>query len=144
MLEEARKTLQLSPNYVWGLLVLGRAQQGLGRHDEGIATYRKAADLYRGWGWRLGEAYALAGRPGEALRIAAEVEKNLGNHGARGLAEIYAGLGDGDRTIHWLEIAYQQRDSFMPWIGVNPAFTKMHSDIRFQNLARRVGVKLFG
>jgi serine/threonine-protein kinase len=144
MLEEARKALHLSPNYVWGLLVLGRAHQGLGLHDDAIAAYEKAVQLYPGWEWRLGEGYALAGRRSEAIEIAAEVEKKPGNKIARGLAAIYAALGDADRTIQWLETAYRERDSSMPWIGVNPAYFKLHFDPRFQNLARRVGVKLLG
>src|SRR5262249_1476464 len=101
MLEEAHKAVQLSPDYVWSLLVLGRAYRGLGRHDDAIATYVKAVELYPGWKWRLAEAYALAGRRQEALRVAAEVEGNLHNHGARGLAEMYAALRDADRTIQW-------------------------------------------
>ena len=144
MLEEARKALQLSPNYVWGMLVLGRAYQGLGMHDDAIATYEKAVELYPGWKWRLGEGYALAGHRSKAIEIAAEVENKPGNKIARGLAAIYAVLGDADRTIQWLETAYRERDSSMPWIGVNPAYFKLHSNPRFQNLARRVGVKLFG
>lgn len=99
MLEEARKAIQLSPDHVWSLLVLGRAYQGVGMHDDSIETYKKAVALYPAWEWRLGEAYAVAGRRSEAILIAAKVEENPGNKRARGLAAIYAALGDADQTM---------------------------------------------
>jgi serine/threonine protein kinase len=144
MIEEARKTLALAPNYVWGLLGLGRGYSESGRHEEAIATYNDVVARYPAWKWRLGNAYALAGRRSEALQIANEIEGKPGSHVDFGLGVIYAVLGDVDQSLRWLEKAYQTRDSYMPWIGVEPVLAGLRADPRFQNLARRIGVKALG
>ena len=144
MVEEANKALELAPNYLMGLLTLGRGYTKLGRHEDAIATYKRVAERYPGWKWRLGAAYVQAGRRSEALQIVEQVEREPGSHGAFGLGVIHAFLGNADLALQWLEKAYQERDSYMPWIGVEEVFAGLHGDPRFQNLARRIGVKPLG
>jgi tetratricopeptide (TPR) repeat protein len=141
MIEEARKALELAPNFLWGLLGLGRGYSESGRHEEAVATYRDIVGRFPAWKWRLGNAYALAGRRNEALQVAAEIAGKPGSHVDFGLGVIYAVLGDVDQSLLCLEKAYQARDSYMPWIGVEPVLAGLRGEPRFQNLARRVGVK---
>jgi len=144
MIEEARKALALAPNYVWGLLGLGRGYSEAGRHEEAIATYKDAVARYPAWKWRLGNAYALANRRSDALQIAAEIAGKPGSHVDFGLGVIYAVLRDVDQSLQYLEKAYQARDTYMPWIGIEPVLAGLRGDPRFRNLARRVGVKVLG
>jgi tetratricopeptide (TPR) repeat protein len=128
MIEEARKALQLAPNYIWGLLGLGRGYSESGRHEEAIATYEDVVARFPAWKWRLGNAYALAGRRSEALQVAKEIEGKPGSHVEFGLGVIYAVLGDTDQSLRWLEKAYEARDSYMPWIGVEPVLAGLRGD----------------
>ena len=54
------------------------------------------------------------------------------------IALIYTGLGDKDQAMIWLNKAYQAR--FNPSILVRPVFDPLRSDVRFQDLLRRIGL----
>jgi len=40
----------------------------------------------------------------------------------------------------WLEQAFNQRDSKLTYIRVEPAFDQMRSDAQFQQIAQRLGM----
>jgi len=53
---------------------------------------------------------------------------------------IYAGMGDKDQTFAWLERAYQERNSGIPMLRVDPFFESLRGDARFSDLLRRAGL----
>ena len=90
--------------------------------------------------WALGHTSALAGKREEALRIAAELEKDPTPMNAWGLAVIYTALGDKDAAFKWLEEGFRMRFSWMPWIEQEIVYASLRSDPRFENLERRIGI----
>lgn len=88
----------------------------------------------------MGNAYARAGRVEEARRCLRELEQKLeeGPVGTYEVALIYAGLGEKDRALDWLERAYQAHDNGMISLEVDPALDPLRSDPRFQDLVRRM------
>ena len=56
------------------------------------------------------------------------------------LAVIHFSLGDKEQTFAWLDKAYDQRSGWLPWLTLEPKWTDLHSDKRFTELARRVGL----
>lgn len=59
---------------------------------------------------------------------------------AFGLAIVYGHIGEKDKAIANLEIAYTERDTQMTELGVDPQFDPLRSDPRFDDLLRRVGI----
>jgi hypothetical protein len=59
----------------------------------------------------------------------------------RDLAALWVRLGDHDKAMARLEEAYQNRKREIPMIGAMPEFEPLHSDRRFQDLLRRMGLK---
>jgi hypothetical protein len=59
---------------------------------------------------------------------------------APSIAIIYAGLGDNDRALDWLEKAYQERSTGLLTLKVHPIFDGLRSDQRFRSLLRRIGL----
>ena len=57
---------------------------------------------------------------------------------AYGLAEVYATLGDKEEAFAWLERAYEERSSWLVYIKVEPRLDTLRSDLRFQDLLRRM------
>jgi TolB-like protein/DNA-binding winged helix-turn-helix (wHTH) protein len=55
-------------------------------------------------------------------------------------AEAYAALRDADRTMHYLELGYQERTADIVRIQLNPAYDYLHLDPRYRDLVRRVGL----
>ncbi len=56
------------------------------------------------------------------------------------IALIYAGLGEKDQSLAWLEKAYQEHSSVLVYLKVEPRFDSLRSDPRFHDLVRRVGL----
>jgi hypothetical protein len=56
------------------------------------------------------------------------------------LAQIYAALKSDEDTFKWLQAAYRDRAVWMEYLAVDPIFDRYHSDQRFQELLRRIGL----
>jgi hypothetical protein len=54
------------------------------------------------------------------------------------IALIYMGLREKDKAFEWLEKAYEDRDTHMANVKVDPWLDPLRSDPRFQNLLRRM------
>ena len=137
---EARKTLQIDPNYTMAYYVMGCAYSEMGMHFEAIEMHKKGLSISPGFEAGLGAAYARAGQKENAMEVAAGMEKNLDKWYAWGLAEIYAALGDKDKTIYFLEEAYKLRQDFMPWINMGTTFRFLLSDQRFTDIVKRLNL----
>jgi serine/threonine protein kinase/TolB-like protein/Tfp pilus assembly protein PilF len=141
---EFRKTLDLDPGYARAYLGLGRAHLAKGMHEEAIQALRKGVGLYSGSqtpDGLLGYAYAMAGERDEALRMADGLKrlwKQRDPDAAYELARAYAGLGDRDRALEWLDKAYQERYPSVRVVRIDPQFDGLRSDPRFQDLVRRM------
>lgn len=134
----ARASLELEKDFPVGLYVLGFVYSGLGRHDDAIACHRDAAVASPSWAWRLGHTFALAGRADDARQVIAELKAVPTPMTPFGLAEIHTALGDMDEAFHWLEIAFDSRFSWVPWIADYTTFASLTGDARFRRLVHRL------
>ncbi len=144
-IERYRRALELDPNFFWSYLWIGEAYVEKGMREEAITEIRKAAALSAGntrVQATLGYAYAVSGRRREALGVLNElkVRSQQSYVSPYFMAMIYAGLGDNDRTLDWLEKAYQERFSYLVLLKVDHVFRNLRSAPRFQELLRRVGL----
>ncbi len=143
--QQLQKAIDLDPNFyfTWTTLALIHCYEG--RFTEAIAEVQEGVRVSSGLPLARGNAaYALAmgGRPAEALAILDQLEELSHERYVPAAARVwcYLGLGDLDRTIEWLEIGYQQRDSQLPHVGALRAFRPLHPDPRFRDLLRRLGI----
>jgi len=139
-LKEAEKSLELVPDFSFGLSVLGYVYAAKGMYEQAIETHQKAAAIYPDFKWLLGHTLALAGHKEQALAIVAELESSLKTWETWGLAEIYSALGDNDKAFYWLEQAYQKRHPYIQWLKINCNFDPLSSDPRYKDLARRMNL----
>ena len=86
--------------------------------------------------------YAVAGRKAEAERLLKAFKQLVPREyvDPYSVAEVYAGLGDNDRTFEWLERAYRVHSVAMVWLKADPFWEKVRSDPRYEDLLRRVGL----
>ncbi len=133
--------MSTEPSHLW----IGEAYVEKGMHEEAIAEIRKAVALSEGNTRALatlGHAYAVSGRRSEALKVLNELKARSKQSYVSPyfIALIYAGLGENDRTLEWLEKAYQERHPYLILLKVQPVFRSLRSDPHFQDLLRRVGL----
>jgi hypothetical protein len=55
-------------------------------------------------------------------------------------ASIYAALDNADMAMHYLEVAYRNHKYTLVRLQLNPDFDPLHSDPRYQDLIRRIGL----
>ncbi len=86
--------------------------------------------------------YAVSGKKDEAIKVLADLN-NRSKHPCVSsylTASIYAGLGDKDKAFGSLEKAYEGRSWYMTHLRLDPELDSLHSDTRFAELVRRVGL----
>jgi eukaryotic-like serine/threonine-protein kinase len=149
-----RKTLDMDPNFVFASLAIAQAYQQNTKANEqemygkALAELTRARPIAQGWPFIDGElacVYARLGMRKEALTILDELKDRT----ARGwvdpliLAFVYTDLGDKDQAFAWLDKAYEERATWIIWLGVEPKFDSLRSDQRFAELLRRIGLPQF-
>jgi serine/threonine-protein kinase len=134
------KALEVNPDSPIALHDLGRSLALERRFKESIAAYQKANEIDPQWGWGAGVAYAMAGQKDEARKVAAGLERASSRWNTWCTAEIYSVLGDKEQAFKWLEAAFQQRHSWIPWIKVHPSFDPLRDDPRFAQLLHRMNL----
>jgi hypothetical protein len=56
------------------------------------------------------------------------------------VAEVYAWRGEKDQAFAWLERAYQQRDSGLADVKVDPLLQSLYADPRYPALLRKMNL----
>jgi TolB-like protein len=143
--DECEKAEQLDPEYFMLHFIAGRAYMRLNEHAKAIA-HLKQARTETGemplMDAALGLAYAVSGKKAETMKLAeafkAAAKKRYIPPTYFGM--LFAGLGDKDKAMMWLEKAYDDRADGLTWLNVEPMLDEVRSDPRFQNLIRRIGL----
>jgi tetratricopeptide (TPR) repeat protein len=141
--EQSRKTLQMDPNFAVGHYELGQALAQKRMYDEAIAELQRSIALSARsllFTANLESVYAVSGRKEEAKKIIDDLQSQHDQDTSADayIAMIYVGLGDHDAAMTWLNEAYEAR--FKASILLHPAFDPLRSDVRFQDLLRRIGL----
>jgi serine/threonine-protein kinase len=143
-IEQLRKTLEIDANFAHAHRLLGEAYRKKAMVGEAIAEMQRAVTLSGGnrayYLGQLGNAYAVSGRRGEALKIIDELtELSRQKYVSPTIfAIVYIGLGEKDQAFTWLERAYEERSGMPTEFMVEPMFDSLRSDPRFQELLRRM------
>ena len=135
--------LELDPGFSFAYQSLARSFVQQGKHEEAIAAYKQTISLAGPTSQNLGElgnAYAVSDRRAEALKMLDELKEMSANRYVSPLdfAFIYTGLGNKEKALDYLEMAYQERSTWLMWIKVDPRFDPLRSDPRFADLLRRM------
>jgi len=144
-MEQAQKALKMAPDDAWAQIILGWAYEQKSMYEPAIEAFQRSVKLSGDDPMpnaALGHAYSVSGKKREAQQILAKLiarSKSI-YVSAYDVALVCAGLGDKDQAFQWLEKAYQERSHYLVHIKWEPRFENLHSDPRFQNLLRRIGL----
>jgi TolB-like protein/Tfp pilus assembly protein PilF len=143
--EECKKAEQLDPEYFMLHFIAGRAYMRLNEHAKAIA-HLKQARTETGemplMDAALGLAYAVSGKMAETLKLAEAFQSAAKKRyiPPTYLGMLFAGLGDKDKAMAWLEKAFEERADGLTWLNVEPMLDEVRSDPRFEKLIRKIGL----
>ena len=143
-IEQYRRAIASEPQSYWVHLSLGWAYERQGRVADAIEELdltRRLLDTPQVVA-ALVHAQAAAGRRVEAQATMTSLLEYAKRKyvSPYDVATAYAGLGDRNETLAWLEKAYEDRCGWLAlWLKIDPTFDSMRADDRFRDLLTRVG-----
>jgi TolB-like protein/Tfp pilus assembly protein PilF len=131
------KAMAMDPNESMAQDILGKCYEQKSMFKEAIAAFKKAEDMVA-----LGHAFAVSGDRQQAQDVLAKLyEKQKQSYVSDyDIALIHQGLGDKDRAFEWLDKAYEERDANLAHIRGDPRLSSLHSDPRYKDLIKRIGL----
>ena len=142
-IEQLKKTLDFAPNYSPARRLLEVCYEQKAMHQEAVAERQKALTLSGNpeLAASIGQDFAVSGYTA-VLQDWLEGLLELSRReylSPYEIAQVYARLGNREETLTWLEKGFQERDSRIVALKVEPAFESLRSDTRFRGLIKRVG-----
>ncbi len=140
-----QRCLELDPAYPAAHQYLPLAYVQKGMYEEALAKIRAAPESAS---LRLtgvpGYVYAVSGHVSEAKKELEEIKKLRETEyiSAPSVSYIYAGLGERDEALSWLEKGFEERAFQMQLLNVDPRFDNVRDDPRFVELVRKVGLPI--
>ncbi len=133
-IETYHKALELEPKF--GRPTRARAYAGKGQPAQAIAEAQRVRQVTDSplVLASLAGVYAVSGERGEAEKLLKElVEISKRRYVCPyEMAQAYVGLGKKEEAFQWLDKAYRDRSSCMPYLKMDPRFDPLRSDPRFQ------------
>lgn len=140
---QCQKTIAIDPEFLNAHIYLYQAYTQRGMYDRALAEYFKIQTLAGGnllyspaAEESLRKGYAEAGIRGFWKANVSFLEKRSGD--ALVLAEYCARLGNKERALSLLDRAYGKHGFELPFVNVNPVFSDLRNDVRFERLSRRI------
>jgi TolB-like protein/Tfp pilus assembly protein PilF len=139
-----QKTLELDPGFALTHQRLGLPYVQKKMYSEAITEFQQAVTNSNRAPQpliSLAHAYAVSGNKVEALKVLAELKAlSLGRYvSPYGIAMVYLGLSDNEQALNWLERAYDEQNTELTFLKVEPRLDPLRDDLRFQKLLKQVG-----
>jgi serine/threonine-protein kinase len=141
-----RETIDLEPNFFWAYRDLGLALYEKHSFKESVEALEKANSVSSGNAGvmaALGYCYAVSGNTSKAQVILNDLKRLSRNSYVPPyhVAAVYAGLGNKEQALDWLDRAYEDRSTWMNGIKVDPLFASLRREPRFIALLKRMGLE---
>jgi len=143
-IEQFRKVLDLNPNYLFALSFLAEAYVQQSDFVSAIATVERLRQVANDPLTlpTVGYVYAKSGDRDKSLETLNELKKRANQEyvPALGFAQIYAGLGDNEQALAWLDKACNERSVWMTFLKVDTKLDSLRSDPRFKDLLKQMNL----
>jgi TolB-like protein/DNA-binding winged helix-turn-helix (wHTH) protein/Tfp pilus assembly protein PilF len=144
---EYRKLIVIAPEFPQTQRELGLAYEQKRMYQEAFDQLQKTYEMPENYGRTMlradvGHLYAVWGKRTEAQQVLAELLKQAEQSyvSAYDIAVIYAGLGETEQALRWLDKAAEQRPFWLCWLKLDPRLDGLRADPRFDGLLMRVGL----
>jgi adenylate cyclase len=139
---QIRKTLEFDPTSTLARHLLGCCLLWKGDTAGAIAEFQRSKIVVTGAWYQglLGYAYAISGDRPKAEQMLHELEEMAKRQyvNSSAFAAIYLGLGDKEKALDWLDLAYQNQESACWLLKVDPIYDSVRNEPRFQALLKKI------
>jgi len=140
-IEQLRKVLDIDPKFALARRILEEVYTQMGKHKEAVEEREKILSLSGSpeLAASIEEDFAKSGYRGVLqswLNGLTEISKH-GYVSSYSIAQAYIRMGEKEKAFSWLERAYEEHDSGLVSLGVEPMFASVRADPRFLDLLRR-------
>jgi eukaryotic-like serine/threonine-protein kinase len=143
-IKQLNRTIELDPNWFLAHAFLCQSYDLKGQFAQAVPECQKARELNDDPSVLsfLAHAYASSGKREEATKVVGQMHELAKQRyvPAYGFGIAYAALGDKDQAFQWLERTLQDRSWEITFLKVDPNLDSLHSDPRFSDLVKRVGL----
>ncbi|MEO7672888.1 MAG: tetratricopeptide repeat protein, partial [Pyrinomonadaceae bacterium] len=135
-----------NPEFPWTHLFFALAYSQKGMLTEAINEMKMAVELAENsktLNAELAAIYAQAGQRDEAFKILEQlrVRESGGEYApSLNIALVYCNLGDKEQAYKWLDKAFDERETRLPWVRTRPDCDFLYGEPRFAELVRRIGL----
>jgi len=138
--EQLRKVLDIDQKFALARRILEGVYSQMGKQKEAVAEREKFASLSGGpeFAASIEDTFSKSGYNG-VLRgwLDGMIEDSKHRYvSSYDIAVIYARMSEKDKTLTWLEKAYDEHDSGLVSLAVNPLFDSVRSNMRFRALLK--------
>ena len=145
-IKQLQMVIEMNPEFPIAHFWLGRAYQEKTRYESAIAEFRRTETVLGAWPVvraATGYVQGVSGRRREALETLAELKRLTKERYVTpyGVALVYAGLGETDRALGWLDRALEDRSHWLVWLKLDPRLDTLRSDRRYGSLLQGVGLR---
>jgi len=132
-----QKALDLNPQAPLVHLTLNRILIAERKPQQALAEIQKEPSE---WGKLTGQAlvYHALGREQDSNAALSALVAKYESGAAYQIAQVYAYRGESDKSLEWLERAYQQRDPGLTEINSDPVFNHLHRNARYTDLLKKM------
>jgi len=137
-IEQLRKVLDIDPKFAPARRLLEGVYAAMGKYKEAVAEREKMLSLFGGseLAASVEEDFSKSGYRG-VLQSWVEGLTEESKHGhvpSYSIGEAYMRMGEKGKAIEWLQQAYDEHDTELVSLGVEPVFNPVRGDTRFQEL----------
>ena len=141
---QLKKALDIDPKFSLARRRLEQVYAQMGKQKEAVGERERLLSLSGGpeLAASIEEDFKAGGYKG-VLQSSLAGLTELAKHSyvsSYSIADAYARLGDKDQAFAWLERAYTEHDSGLVSLGVDPIFSGMRNDPRFESLLKRLNL----
>ena len=141
-IEQLRKALDIDPKFAPARRLLEGVYAQMGRYKEAVAEREKMLSLYGGSELvaSVEEDFSKSGYRG-VLQSWVEGLTEVSKHGhvsSYSIGEAHMRMGEKEKAIKWLQQAYDEHDTELVSLAVEPEFNPIRSDPRFQEILKHM------
>jgi TolB-like protein/Tfp pilus assembly protein PilF len=140
--EQLRKVLDIDAKFAPARRMLEEVYAQMGKQKEAVAEREKALSLSGGpeLAASIEEDFTKSGYKG-VLQSWLDGLTEMSKHeyvSSYSIAEAYVRMGEKEKAFDWLEKAYEEHDSGLVSLAVEPMFDRARSDPRYRDIVRRM------